>query len=357
MKEATAENSRLNNNAHDNYNKNLVMALNLKSLLDLLNFIEPQCPREDWVKTLMAIKSEFGDAGKDIAKEWSANADNFNNADFESTWKSISTTGGITIATLIHQAKANGWQPEQDQLSREEFAKREKEARQRRREQAKQRELEQKKQLNEHLRVSEKAYKLIEHCQPAPKEHPYLVRKRIKTHGALISNDGYFKGWLIIPIYGSYAPFIGQLMNVQAISPDGDKRFLKGGKKSGGYYPIQWVENAPIVICEGFATGASLSEHYTPEWSVIVAFDSGNLRAVACAFRDSYPNTQIIIGTDSDPQGIKAAEKAAISANAEIIKPDFQEWEDGNDFNDRAILDLGYAIEKHPEAVQGGCHA
>ena len=57
----------------------------------------------------MAIKSEIGDAGFHLWDTWSRQAPSYKPADAKAVWRSISPNGGITIGTLYHEAKANGW--------------------------------------------------------------------------------------------------------------------------------------------------------------------------------------------------------------------------------------------------------
>lgn len=328
---------------------NQSQSLDLVTLNDLLNFVDADVSRAEWVTVLMAIKSEFGDSAKDLAREWSATAASFNAYSFQSTWRSIKSVGGITIATIIKQAKDNGWtplpvSPEQREyltvLSENRKAQQEKAAKQ-----------EADAMAEQHAKVSELAYRILESSEPAPSNHPYLKRKKIDPHGILFGSVLSYGKSLIIPVYGTHNPFLGLVQNVQSINEKGTKYFLKGGKKAGGYYPVQWIDDAPIVICEGFATGATLAEHYTPYSSVICAFDAGNLQPVARAFRQQYPTKQIIIAADNDRftktgqsakknVGIETATAVAKSINAALSIPHFESWESGSDWNDRYLLDL-----------------
>ncbi|MBD3767947.1 MAG: PriCT-2 domain-containing protein [Gammaproteobacteria bacterium] len=328
--------------------------LDLNTLQQVLNFVEADAPRDDWARVLMAIKSEFGDSARDIAQEWSATASNFNVKDFLSTWKSINAAGRVTIGTLIHQAKANGWTPEP--ISNSDRKRLDRERKQRQAENAKRAELEAQQITKQHQSASEQAYRMIESAKTAPANHPYLQRKQIDAHGILYGAVLSYGNALIIPIYGTQKPFIGEVQNVQIINAKGNKYFLKGGKKSGGYYPIQWVGGAAIVICEGFATGATLAEHYTPFHSVICAFDAGNMLPVAKAFRAQYPTAQIIIAGDNDRftkhgkpsdknAGIEAATKAARWIDGALMIPEFKDYEQGSDWNDRYLLDAQKVVK------------
>jgi len=75
---------------------------------EALQFIDP-LDRDTWVKMGMAIKSELGDSGFEIWERWSQQADSFNHRDAKDVWKSINQSGGVTIGSLFHDAKRNGW--------------------------------------------------------------------------------------------------------------------------------------------------------------------------------------------------------------------------------------------------------
>lgn len=110
---------------------------------------------------------------------------------------------------------------------------------------------------------------------------------------------------------------------------------------SSGY---QWVDDVPIVICEGFSTGATLAEHYTPFSSVVCAFNAGNLLNVAKYYHRRYPTTQIIIAGDNDRHntantGRENAIQAANAVHGMVSIPEFASNEIGTDWNDRYMLD------------------
>lgn len=320
--------------------------LELYQLPSLLSHVSAETDRTEWVKHLMAIKSEYGSTGKEYANDWSATASNYDPKAFNSTWNSIKQEGGITIATLVQEAINNGFKfapiPKQDKQRLEE---------ERKRVQAKnlketlQQEKEQEKGQKS---TAMKAYNLAVSAIACPFDFGYLVKKNIKPHEALYGEVIPNQKHLIIPIYGTKPPFNGLIQSLQYINEQGQKRFLKGGRKAGGYYPIQWIEEAPIIICEGFATGCTLAEHYTPFSSVICCFDAGNLDAVVKWFRFRYSRNEIIIAGDNDHQaeritgvntGKTKALKIARKYKANVSIPVFKDHENGSDWNDRHNLD------------------
>jgi putative DNA primase/helicase len=322
--------------------------IDLNALNQMLGFITAETDRNQWVRVLMAIKSEFGDAAMEVAQQWSATASNFKPKDFDTTWKSIKPKGAVSIATLVRLAVESGYQfAPMTQSDQRKLAQ---QAKERKAQQAKAQALEAQRLQAQHLSASDQAWLVMQNAQPAPSNPPYLVSKGIAAHGVLFGRVLSYQNALIIPVYGTDGAMTGKVQSIQFIQPDGTKRFLSGGKKAGGYYPVQWVEDAPIVICEGFATGATLAEHYTPFSSVICAFDAGNLLAVAKAFKRQYPMTQIIIAGDNDHldqdgqptrfnTGRIKAKEAAKAIDALISIPEFDSLEPGSDWNDRHQLD------------------
>lgn len=158
--------------------------------------------------------------------------------------------------------------------------------------------------------------------------HPYLTKKGIDACGVKVCGDN-----LLVPVYGPEG-----IQSYQTIDAEGGKRFMKGGKMSGGFYAIG-ERTERTIICEGFATGATI--HKATGDRVIVAFNSGNLLHVAQALRTKYPVADIVIAGDDDRNskdnsGRKAAQAAADAVNATAVFPVFAGGQDGTDFNDMA---------------------
>lgn len=185
-----------------------------------------------------------------------------------------------------------------------------------------------------HNAAQAKAIELWTKARPASHAYPYLMRKKIQAHGTRQLRDS-----LLAPIHD----LDGQLWNLQIIAPDGQKRFLSGGRKRGLGYLMGAMDKAKaLIICEGFATGASLYEAY--QQPVLVAFDAGNLLPVAQAYRNAYPYLTLIIGADNDRSKpintgvVKAKEVQAKVSGVDVIIPDFPPRAPANlsDFNDLA---------------------
>lgn len=167
---------------------------------------------------------------------------------------------------------------------------------------------------------------------PAPGDHPYLVRKGIEAHGARLHN-----GALLIPLREG-----GELHSLQFIGLDGDKRFLTGGRVAGCYFSIGSTQDATaLCISEGFATGATI--HQATGHPVAVAFNAGNLKAVAQAMRARFPTLPLIVCADDDADtqgnpGLSKASEAARAVGGLLAVPHFgpERPPGATDFNDMA---------------------
>ena len=145
-------------------------------------------------------------------------------------------------------------------------------------------------------------------------QHDYLTRKGIKPNGAKIEGDK-----LLIPMRDT----AGTIHSLQTITPDGTKMFMSGGRVKGCYFSIGKPKGA-LIVCEGFATGASI--HECTGHAVAVAFTAGNLETVAVALRTKYPALKIIIAADDDHQtpgnpGLTKATAAAQAAGGALAVP------------------------------------
>jgi putative DNA primase/helicase len=130
----------------------------------------------------------------------------------------------------------------------------------------------------------------------------------------------------------------GQLQSLQFIEPNGEKRFLPGGRAKGCSFDIGLRSDASVLcLCEGYATGASIYE--ATGYPVVVGFTAGNLETVARAMREAFPEAKIIFCADNDIRqdaspnvGVMAATAAAKSIDGWLAIPEL----DGKkcDFND-----------------------
>ena len=147
--------------------------------------------------------------------------------------------------------------------------------------------------------------------------HPYLVAKQVGAHGVLLDGDK-----LLIPIVDGS----GQVISHQTIGPDGEKRFLAGGRKKGGFFMLGRPSGV-IYVAEGYSTAASV--HEATGACAVCAFDAGNLAPVVEGLRAAWPRAEIVIAADNDASG-------AGMDGARRAKPDYIVMPDevGTDWND-----------------------
>lgn len=186
---------------------------------------------------------------------------------------------------------------------------------------------EEKRRRNDEARQTAKGK--LQAAKPETGLYKYLELKGVGPHG--LKSDGFN---LLVPMRDSE----GVLHSLQSISPDGSKKFLSGGRVKGMYYGIG-QPNGVLCIAEGFATGASI--HEATGHAVAVAFNSENLKPVAQALREKFPDLKLIVCADDDSKtegnpGITSATEAANSVGGLLAVPDFGDDRPGGatDFND-----------------------
>ena len=169
---------------------------------------------------------------------------------------------------------------------------------------------------------------ILANASPA-RSHDYLTAKGIQPHG--VKCDGVR---LLIPMRDT----AGVVQSLQTIAPDGEKRFHSGGKVTNCYFSIGKPDGL-VIVCEGFATGASIRE--STGHAVAVAFNAGNLQPVAVALRTKYPALKIIVAADDDHltpgnPGLTKARAAAQAVAGLVTVPDFgsDRPDKATDFND-----------------------
>ncbi|MCB1660389.1 MAG: PriCT-2 domain-containing protein, partial [Pseudomonadales bacterium] len=297
----------------------------------------PANDRDIWLKVGNAIKTELGDNGFSLFDNWSATADNYNSRDTQAVWQSLQV-GKNHIGTLFHYAKQYGFtydnSPQMPVLNPQQQAER-----QQQQQLAKEKATQEK--ALQYAQAAQKALSLWQNCAYIDNQHPYLVTKDIKNYGLRVYHGDLAIGGmacqdsLVIPLVDNQ----GNTHSLQFISPTGEKRFLPKGNKQGHYHVISG-DTTRILLCEGYATGASL--HQATGCMVVVAFDASNLLAVSQTIRQAFAKSVLIICADNDhtkPKntGLEAAKKAALEVHGLLAYPDFdQEQSELKDFNDLA---------------------
>lgn len=187
------------------------------------------------------------------------------------------------------------------------------------------------------------ARKLWSSSLPASANHPYLVRKGVSPAGARQKGD-----MLLLPVYRK-----GELINLQRIFPDGTKVFLRHGEVMGGYIPIgKPAYGETLYICEGWATGKSVSDFFAGA-TVVCAMNTENMLAVTDFMVERFGEViDLVIARDDDRKskviidgekvynpGKAFAERSANKHQLRVISPLWPSEAPAelSDFNDLAV--------------------
>lgn len=195
--------------------------------------------------------------------------------------------------------------------------------------------------------ASKNAQALIEAASPAG-DHPYLARKGVESFGLMVgpwSVTNRETGDVIkvtdSALYIPMRDLAKRVWSLQAIFPSDknplrrDKSFLQDGKKQGLFFtigkPKKVAGKKVILLCEGYATGASI--HMATGHAVVVAFDAGNMLHVGRSFREHFPDAELIYCADNDRwttqpvdnPGLYWADRAAKETKGHVALPDFPE--------------------------------
>ena len=165
----------------------------------------------------------------------------------------------------------------------------------------------------------------------------YIQRKNIPVYKGIYATN---RGATVVPL----SDIEGNVKTMQTILPTGTKMFERGGELKGSMHVINADNLAEakggIVICEGYATGATIREATNGYFGVVCAMTSHNLLDVAKAVSEKYPDKPLIIAGDNDGFNVNgnvgrlSAEAVAKELGAKVIIPEFKENDRGSDFND-----------------------
>ena len=196
----------------------------------------------------------------------------------------------------------------------------------------------------------------------------YMAKKGFEAgelFGARVSPSGN----LVVPVQDITAKIWGLEVIFPTKSHHGrDKTFTPAVlAKKGRFYQIGLAHRGGVVLlCEGFATGASLRK--ATGLPVVVAFDAGNLASVAIAIHKAHrKDIRILVCADDDyltlvktgnNPGIDSARIAAAAVNGEVVWPQFPDERPTDskgptDFNDLHVHPGGglQAVRQQIEAA------
>lgn len=226
-----------------------------------------------------------------------------------------------------------------------------------------------------HEKAARIANSVWENAAEATDEHPYLQAKGVKAHGLKVGK--WFKvntetgdarlisdNALLVPISDRKR----KIHSLQAIFPgkmaalgDRNKDYLADGAKRGLFHtigkPIMHEGRRVFVLCEGYATGASI--HECTGHLVLVCFDSSNLVAVAeslrCGLTEVGKEAVIVLAADNDRwttkpvenPGVHFAQRAAKAVKGLVVVPEFRALDgEPTDFNDLHQSEGAEAVRK-----------
>jgi putative DNA primase/helicase len=198
-----------------------------------------------------------------------------------------------------------------------------------------------------------RAQSIWQAAQPAPDDHPYLLRKEVKPCGLRVTtwqrtitdkqsnkHRVEISNTLLAPMYDQS----GIIRSLQAIFPekhpllDRDKDFLPGAARAGLF---SWIgsKTDTVLIAEGFSTAATL--HQESGFRVYIAFAANNLMAVGLMVREKLPTADIVFCADNDLKtkgnpGLTKATEAAEMVGGSVAVPPI-----AGDFNDYHIYIKG----------------
>lgn len=181
-----------------------------------------------------------------------------------------------------------------------------------------------------------------ERAKPCDPNHPYLVRKGIAElfdDLPVVRAEGVN---LLLPVYGAD----GEILTVQAIPPEagGKKLFAAGAPSAGGRFNIG-ISMGRTLVCEGFATGASLWMAQSDQ--VSIAFSADNMERVAREI--SANGSFVVLAADQDKTERFTALGQELDCAVVIARGPDKGW----DFNDEQAANGVDAVRRQiDEALQ-----
>jgi phage/plasmid primase-like uncharacterized protein len=172
----------------------------------------------------------------------------------------------------------------------------------------------------EQIKNAEAIYKNAEICL----KHPYLSLKHIQPHNVRAKGNT-----LYIPMYN----IENKLTSLQSIFIDNHGKFqkrFKGGISTKNLFHVLGNIDAckKYIICEGFATGASIYEN--TDIPVVIAFSATNCLLVGKSFQYLYPDKTPYLAVDNDDKGLETLGKWQECINEFYFLPTKKDY----DFND-----------------------
>lgn len=118
----------------------------------------------------------------------------------------------------------------------------------------------------------------------------------------LLSLDGNRgTGYTLVRDYTKKDAYETHALIADILGIGGGKLFVKDGLVGGAFYTLGDVLSGDtILICEGYATGASIFEALGSIYPVIITFNADNMVKCASIIRTLYPEHRLIFCADDD---------------------------------------------------------
>lgn len=310
-------------------------AISADEISTMLGFIDAT-NRDKWIMAGMAIK-DHNDGMYDVWNDWARQSKRHNENAARASWRSFKAGGGITIGSLIDEAKKGGYVVKSSAnttpISADEVARR-------KAERAEQEKASALSKANDESKAAAKCNEMLHQLEPASDgdnwvETTYTKNKKFKPYRGFIGDGDA----IIVPIYESLNN--DSLINLQTIQANGDKRFYPKARATGGFVLLgEIAPDAAVLVSEGYATGCSL--HESTGLPVVVAFSVGNLSPVLEALREALPHQLFVLCADNDAHqpevgnvGVKKAAQICTAFDCLIVAPLFADiGTQPTDFND-----------------------
>lgn len=193
---------------------------------------------------------------------------------------------------------------------------------------------EEKKEEARRAAAIELARRRWDRATPIDGANSYLERKQVAPHACRVEG-----GSLLVPMWDAE----GDLINVQAIAGDGGKLFHTGCPTVGARFYIGVPFSSRTIICEGFATGASIHEATVDH--ICVAFSQGQMANIAREMVQA--GRDVVIAADR--KALDAMTRLGAELDVPVIAPPV--LEKGDDFND---LHVEQGVEAVAAAIRQG---
>lgn len=307
------------------------MLANIDRARDALQAIPPDLPRDDWVKTAMAVQA--AGLSFDDFDAWSAGGGNYDQRAARDLWRSIKPGEGITEATLYRMAAEHGDYGKQRQRPAK----------------APRKPVERAKPPRPGMGAPE----VWARCEAATRAHGYIMAKGGRTDGLRVVPAGdpltvaglSMAGALVVPVvpFGGAEPaalqFIAPPEAAQVWKDAGrpSKLNLPGATLSGGFIVGDMVAGGTAYLCEGIATAWACWQ--ATGCAAVVCFGWGQVGKVAAELRQRDASARLVLVPD-------AGKEAEAEAIAREVAGEFVEMPEGsptnfdaNDYGQREGLD------------------